>query len=299
MTSCSVAEPRRILVIRLGALGDFVQSFGPFAAIRAHHPAARVTLLTRAPYAPLAQLSPWFDTVEIYAKAGLIALRRQLRGFDMVYDLQTSRRSTSYFWIAGCPPWSGIGAFRRFVHRDPARNSRHTMDRQRDQLRDAGIMHVGAPRLDWLIERPIPDLPRPYALLVPGASPARPEKRWPADRYAALAGILAASGTTPVIIGGAADRPLAAQIGHAVDLAGQTDLPTLAALAHQAAFAVGNDTGPMHLAAAVGCRSVVLFGGASDPALTAPRLPDGTFATVVRAPHLADLPVDRVAAALP
>ncbi len=50
----------RILVIRLGALGDFVQSFGPFAAIRAHHPDANVTLLTTAPFAELARQAPWF-----------------------------------------------------------------------------------------------------------------------------------------------------------------------------------------------------------------------------------------------
>ena len=58
---------------------------------------------------------------------------------------------------------------------------------------------------------------------------------------------------------------------------------------------MGNDTGPMHLAAAVGCPCVVLFSADSDPALTAPR----GRVRVLRAPHLADLPVARVAAALP
>ncbi|WP_457848573.1 glycosyltransferase family 9 protein, partial [Staphylococcus aureus] len=58
-------------------------------------------------------------------------------------------------------------------------------------------------------------------------------------------------------------------------------------------------TGPMHLAAALGCPSVVLFGGASDPALTAPRYSDGGWPTVLREGDLASLAVDRVAAALP
>ena len=134
------SDPANILVIRLGALGDFVQSFGPFAAIRAHHPAARITLLTTAPYAKLAQAAPWFDAVLIDARpalhepGALRTLRRHLQGHDLVYDLQTSRRSTSYFWLAGCPPWSGIGAFRRFPHRDPARDVQHTLERQRGQL---------------------------------------------------------------------------------------------------------------------------------------------------------------------
>ncbi len=85
----------------------------------------------------------------------------------------------------------------------------------------------------------------------------------------------------------------------ALDLTGQTDLPKLAALAARAVLAVGNDTGPMHLAAALGCPCVVLFGPASDPALTAPRGPGGSWPVVLRVDNLADLSVDRVAAALP
>jgi len=61
---------------------------------------------------------------------------------------------------------------------------------------------------------------------------------------------------------------------------------------------VGNDTGPMHIAAAAGARCVVLFSGESDPDLTAPRGPGGEWPVVLRAPVLADLPMERVAAAL-
>ena len=93
----------RILVIRLGALGDFVQSFGPFAAIRAHHPDARITLMTTAPFSDIARRAPWFDEVAIDARPrwwdllGILRLRAALRGFDFVYDLQTSVRSSRYF----------------------------------------------------------------------------------------------------------------------------------------------------------------------------------------------------------
>ncbi len=298
-----------MLVIRLGAFGDFVQSFGPFAAIRAHHPGAAITLLTTEAYAKLASLAPWFDEVVVDRRPrladlpGLLALRGKLRGFDMVYDLQTSGRSTAYFWLAGCPPWSGIGHFRRFPHRDPQRDRLHTQDRQRGQLRDAGIVDIPKPNMEWLTRYPVPSLPRPYALLVPGASAGRPQKRWPAMQFGELARRIARGGTTPVLIGGEAETAIAAEIVKAtpqsINLVGRTDLIAVAALAHRAAYAVGNDTGPMHLAAAVGCRCIVLFGGASDPALTAPRAPDGAWSTVLRAPDLADLPVERVAAALP
>ena len=105
---------RDILVIRHGALGDFVLSFPAFAAIRARHRGARITLQTTAPFAALARAAPWFDAVVVDPRPswwnlpGLVAVRRQLRGHDFVYDLQTSGRSTRYFRLAGRPPWSGI-----------------------------------------------------------------------------------------------------------------------------------------------------------------------------------------------
>ena len=59
----------RLLVIKLGALGDFVQAMGPAAAIRAHHPDAEITLLTTAPFAELARAAPYFDRVWIDERA--------------------------------------------------------------------------------------------------------------------------------------------------------------------------------------------------------------------------------------
>ena len=294
---------KRILVIKLGALGDFVLAFGPFAAIRAHHPADRIVLLTTAPFVALAEASPWFDEVCVDRRPawwnlpGIAVLRRSLRGFDFVYDLQTSGRSGHYHRLAGRPPWSGIARHASHPDRDPRRNCLHTIDRQSGQLAAAGISKMPPPGLGWLAGTG-PVLPVPYALLVPGAAPHRPAKRWPADGFAALASVLEGQGLRPVVVGAAADRPLAERIRlqcpAALDMTGHTSLLELGGLAARAALAVGNDTGPMHLAAAAGCRSVVLFGGDSDPALTAPR----GRVTVLRAAKLADLPVARVAAAL-
>lgn len=308
----SAAPPggQRILVIRLGALGDFFLSFGPFAAIRAAHAADEITLLTTAPFAALARRAPWFDRVEVDARPalldlpGLLRLRRQLAGFQFVYDLQTSGRSGRYFALAGRPPWSGIAAGCSHPHANPRRDFLHTSERQREQLAMAGIADFPPPDLTWLPAGPSVELPAPYVLLVPGAAPGRPRKRWPAERYGALAALLAAGGLVPVVAGSAAETALATTIRAAcptaIDLTGQTTLADLPGLAAGAALAVGNDTGPMHVAAMVGCRCVVLFSADSDPALTAPRGPGGEWPVVVRAQHLADLPVqDVVAAAAP
>jgi len=298
----------RILVIRLGALGDFVLSFAAFAAIRAHHPGTDITLLTTAPFADLGRQAPWFDRVAIDARPswwnlpGLLRLRRQLRGFDRVYDLQTSARSSRYFVLAGRPPWSGIAPGCALPHANPARDAMHTLERQREQLEMAGITTSAPPDLSWLDGGAF-DLPIPFALLVPGAAPTRPRKRWPAEQFADLAGRLHARGAVPVVLGTAAETPLAAMIREkcpaARVLTGQTSIADIASLARRAAVAVGNDTGPMHLIAAIGCPSVVLFSADSDPALTAPRGPGGAWPTVLRVPDLADLTVERVAAALP
>nr|WP_283949634.1 glycosyltransferase family 9 protein [Limobrevibacterium gyesilva] len=295
------------MVIRLGALGDFVLSFGPFAAIRAQHPEAEITLLTTAPFAGLAGRAPWFDRVEVDARPqwwnlpGVLRLRRQLRGFDFVYDLQTSARSSNYFRLAGRPGWSGIAPGCSHPHANPLRDGMHTLERQREQLAMAGVTAFPAPDLAWLGGK-APELARPYALLVPGAAPHRPRKRWPAERYGALAEVLVARGVTPVVVGAAAEASLAAAIRavcpQAVDLTGRTAIADIHGLARNAALAVGNDTGPMHLAAASGCACVVLFSADSDPALTAPRGPDGAWPTLLRVADLSDLPVERVAEAL-
>ena len=296
----------RVLVIRLSALGDFVLSFGPFAAIRAHHPEAEITLLTTKPFAALAQASPWFDRVEVDTRPdwwNLPALRRlahQLRGFDFVYDLQTSARSQHYFRVAGRPPWSGIAPGCSHPQ-GPAREAMHTVERQRDQLHGAGIVHFPPPDLGFLTGRAVPDLPTDFAMLVPGAAPHRPAKGWPAERYGRLAAILAKQGLTPVVTGTETDlaATILAACPDAVDLTGRTHLADLFAVAARARLAVGNDTGPMHIAAAAGCPCVVLFSADSDPKLTAPRGPAGRWPVVLRVDGLADLPVERVAAALP
>jgi ADP-heptose:LPS heptosyltransferase len=296
---------RNILVIKLGALGDFVLAFHSFAAIRAHHPDARITLLTTPPFADFAGAAPWFDTIVTddrprwWDLPALLRLRRALRGFDMVYDLQTSGRSSWYHRLAGRPPWSGIAAGASHPHANPKRNAMHTLERQRDQLGMAGITDFPAPDLAWLTAVAFEPLPTPYAVLIPGAAPHRPRKRWPAPSFGALAEILARRGQTPVVVGAAQDAPLAAAIRKAspaaIDLTGRTNLRQLASVLAGASLAVGNDTGPLHLASAAGIPCIALFSADSDPALTRPR----GQVTVLSAANLADLPLQRVAEALP
>ncbi len=304
----TTAPRTNILVIKLSALGDVILSIGAFQAIRKHHPEARLTLLTTRPYARLAQASGCFDQVWVDARPpvwrpdGWLALGRRLRRarFDRVYDLQRSERSGWYFRLAGRPEW--VGAVAGCAHRyaPPRGRAPHIAEREAAQLAQVGIAPMAPPDLAFLTA----DIGRfglnpPYALLVPGSAPHRPAKRWPAARFAALARELAARGVTPVLLGTRVEAAELAEIAAACpearDLCGETGLEEIAALARAAALAVGNDTGPMHLIAAVGCPCLVLYSAASDPARTAPR---GSKVAVLQEHSLADLKLDRVLAAI-
>ncbi len=308
-----LAAPTKILVVKLGALGDIVQAMGAAAAIRAHHQGAEIVLLTTRPYAALMRQAPYFDKVWVDERprdpVGLWRLARRLRAdrFARVYDLSTRQRSALYFrlmrrpiWSHAGPEWSGI--VRGASHRQPdtpERRRMHTLDREADQLRWAGISGpVPAPDMSWaMTDVSRFELPADYLLLLPGAAPHRPEKRWPLEYFIALARRIAKAGLTPVVIGGPAEHELGAAIAAAVaearDLTGQTEFGDIVALGRGARRAIGNDTGPMHLAAVGGAPATVLYSAASDPALTAPRGPD---VVILRRADLADLSVEEVVA---
>ncbi|MFM7344316.1 MAG: glycosyltransferase family 9 protein [Tagaea sp.] len=302
----SLADYKNVLIVKLGALGDVVQSFGPVRAIRKAHPQARLVVLTAPAFADLFAADPDIDEVwrddrpHKFNLIDLLRLRARLRGrrFERVYDLQTSQRSNLYFKLMGPgrPEWSGIAPGCSHPHANPARDSMHTVDRQREQLAMAGIDEVPESDVSWLTaETGHFKLPEPYVLLVPGGAPTRPKKRWPVAKYAALAQELVAHGATPVVLGGKAEAELGQQIRAASprvrDLTGKTSFAELVALARGAGAAIGNDTGPMHLIARAKCPSIVLFGSDSDPALCAPRGPE---VAVMRRGNLDGLGVDEV-----
>ncbi|RAK64827.1 glycosyltransferase family 9 protein [Phenylobacterium kunshanense] len=310
----------RILVIKLSALGDFVLALAAMKQIRAAHPKAHITLLTTPPFEALAKICPYFNAVDTGGRpegfTQWMALRRRIRSasYDRVYDLQTSSHSNRIFQALrpAPPPWSGIALGCSMPHRNPLRNGMHTLERQADQLMYAGIWpdaptepgSAPPPDLSWVMkaappERPVPgaNKPRPYVMFVPGGSAHRPEKRWPVEKYSELARILYGRGFDIVVIGGPQETELAHAIQRSVprarDLTGRTDFAMIARLGAKAALAVGNDTGPLHLAAAGGAPTIVLFSKASDPALSAPR---GRVA-ILRSENLAELPVAQVAQA--
>lgn len=297
---------KKYLVIKHGALGDFILACGPFAAIRRRHPKSHIVLLTTAPYKALAESSPYFDEVWVDEKAKPTelakgwALIKRLREaqFKMVYDLQTSTRSSWYFRLIGRrkPLWSGIVDWCSHPHLNPKRIHMHTLDRQAEQLRLTKIKYVPKPKLDWLTgDISAYGLPDRFALLVPGGSAHRPEKRWSVEGFAKLGRFLRDRGITPVCIGTAAERAEIEAICRLCDgarsLCERTSFGQIAELARNAALAVGNDTGPMHIIAYAQCPTIVLFSEASDPQKCAPIAPKSRY---LQEENLKNLPADHV-----
>lgn len=274
---------RRILVIKLGALGDFIMAQPAFNALRTHHAQDELSLLTIPGLQELAARSGLFDRVELdplgRSPRGYWRMRRWLRheSFEFIYDLQGNNR-TRWYWrllFPDRPQWAG--PVRGCSHpRPPRPPGAHRTEWYRAQLAELGIVNGFLADNAWLNEDVSRfTLPPRHLLIAAGASAHRPGKRWPAQRYAELARALLNRGITPVLMGAAADVGVNGEISQIVagviDLTGQTSLFAIGGLARSALGAVGNDTGPMHVTAFVGCPTLVLFSAASDPGFVGPR----------------------------
>ena len=142
----------QILIIKLGALGDFIYSIGPMQAIRKHHPKAVLTLMTRPSFHELGTRIDIFDKIiideepKIWELLNIFRLRKILKSknFSRIYDLQTSDRTKFYYKLIGSRTrieWSGIVRGCSHYHHYERPTLIHTQDRQREQLRIAGIVN--------------------------------------------------------------------------------------------------------------------------------------------------------------
>jgi len=297
----------RILIIKHGAFGDVIQCDGALRDIREHHKDDEIVVLTTPPYRRIFERCPWVDSVMIDERAPRWRLdlmwqlgkRLKAEKFDMVYDLQNSPRTASYFrWFFQDTNWSGTAPGCSHPHRAKHPKKIRTLDRLAGQLKDAGVpvRHTRHPNVSWLAEDVTALLAeagvtRPYIVLIPGSSARHPQKRWP--YYAALAKRLIEDGQEVVIAPGPDELELAKEIP-GTKLYGPRGFINwfeFAGVLKGAAFVVGNDTGPTHLAAHIGAPGLALFG----PHMSAERtgIERENFAAIEVA-HLSALPIERV-----
>lgn len=285
--------PRRLLVIKWGALGDMIAATPALAALRHSFPEARITLLTNALMQQIAPAGTLADELLIHNERlhGLAAVRElgrvvrllRSRGFDTAVNLRwTSDRCAVLTRVSGAARRisSGpAGLLRLYTVRVPHPAGRyHEIHRNLDIARAAGatvtdenpVVHIPPEDERFAEEALATSALRPggFCVLHPGAS--RPHRAWPPDRFAAIAARLHSEmGLRTVVTWGPGERSLAASVAGAVPggalLSPETrTVGRLAALIRRGGIFLSNCTGPMNVAVAVRIPVVAIL-GSSDP----------------------------------
>jgi ADP-heptose:LPS heptosyltransferase len=267
---------KRVLVIKLGALGDVVIATSVLRRIQQYYPGGEIWLLTSEPFAPLFADWPGLH-VHASPRRGfwhMLQLLRWLRAqrFDAIFDLQSNDRTAVLCALSGVAMRVGNHPRFPYTHHPDTQHAREEPGFARLQLmlQSAGLpeaeprpyVPVGDPDRKlvqaWLREQRLE--PGQFVLMHAGASPRWPAKRWP--HYAALAQVLERHGLRVVWLGAAADRAVNTDLAKTagIDATNGFSIAALAELARHARFAVTNDSGPMHVLAVAGIPVYAFFG---------------------------------------
>jgi ADP-heptose:LPS heptosyltransferase len=289
---------RRILVARLGSLGDVVRTRFALPGLRELYPDARIDWLVEDRAASgLTGASEIDEVIAVPRRALRIdsALRlgteliRSLRAreYDLAVDFHSVLRSALPLWASRIPVRVGYGAaFARegaqhfFTHRvDPAARHVSRFERNAALVRFlGGTLGCARPALQLPDEDgELPGLPERFAVLHPGTSPTTLYKRWEPERYARVArGLAGEAGLRSVVTWGPVpgERECAEQVvaaaGGSAELGPRTQsLGVLLRLLGRASLFIGSDSGPLHLASLAG-RPIVAIFGPTDPVENAP-----------------------------
>jgi heptosyltransferase-1 len=287
--------PERILIIKPSAIGDIVHALPALARLRRHWPNARISWLVTPAYAALVENHPMIDEVihfdgnlwgrMWYSPAALADLVRFIgdlreKKFDLIVDFQGLLRSALIARMSGAGRRIGFSNAREGAvlfyteHVDCSWEEDHAVERY---LKIASALGCPEGPVEFplavddgdraIVASLIPG-GRPFAVLLPGTN--WETKRWPVERFAALVAPLRNRyGLDTVVAGARADAELTRQIPADVDLTGKLNLRQTTALLERAQLVVANDTGPMHLAAALG-RPLVTPYGPTSPRRTGP-----------------------------
>ena len=288
----------KILILKPSSLGDVIQALPVLRMIRRQLPSSRVHWWIDSNLAPLLEGDPDLEGTILFHRQGWrsaphwVELARTIlwmraQQFDYVLDLQSLARSGSIAWLANGARLIGMdepreGA-RGFYDQVVVRSSflTHAVDWY------LGVLPMMGLKVDWNIQwlpaRPAraraleekwPSGGSRWIVLQPGARWTN--KRWPAEHFSAVVRLLRKSDSRIrfVILGSDSDRPLASAIASAeadgcLDLSGQTTLPEMVEWVRRSELLISNDTGPMHVAAALSKPVVAIF-GPTEPHRTGP-----------------------------
>ncbi len=303
--SVAPPTPGRILIIKPSSLGDIVHALPVLSALRQSYPKAHIAWMVASSFRSLLDGHPLLDEVIPFDRArygrmwrdpgaGLAFWRfvREVRSrrFDLILDLQGLMRSGLLSLFSGARRRIGFsdareGAWCCYTHRvNPGARGVHAVEKNLRVLAALGLpahvpqfpLHVGAADRQVahrLLAQAGLEPGREFIAVMPGTRWS--SKLWPLEHLAGLIDALHAEQEARCVLFGAPDETgLAETVRGAcrslpLDLVGRTNLPELTALLSQARLAISNDSGPMHIAAALGTPLVALF-GPTNPARTGP-----------------------------
>jgi ADP-heptose:LPS heptosyltransferase len=289
--------PRNILVIDFGQLGDVVLSLPALRAIREKFPEARITIAVGKPGAPIIDLSGYSDATIVVDRVALrdgskmlavfrigrIVKEVRRARFDFVIDLHSLSETNLLGFLSGAPrrlyarrPGRSLDYLANFHPKPPVEDNRptkHAIDRYLDVLIPLGIKDAPrVPRLrtqaemdasvEQLLEKERANTRVPLVGLFPGAG--HPGRRWPLPRFAELAERLARNdGVRIVLFAGPEEREMVKEMKmtfpRQIIIFDRLSIPQLASALARLSVFVSNDTGPMHIATAVGTSVVALL----------------------------------------
>ena len=284
-SSVSASSERRVLVISPGWIGDAIMSMPAVQQFQASHPEAIISVLSKPNLRSLWRMNPVVRQQLTYAGTWATTTAIQRRAFHEAYLFPNSVRSALLPWLAAVPERVGFaGHWRRWlltrIATAPTAPTHQHQSWEYAAILSATASSLPQPRLDIPMmmrsqaEQRVSGLAHPLIGLLPGAARG-PAKRWPVERFAETAKTLCTqTGGGLLLMGGVADTnscaTIAAAVGHqALNVAGSTAIPEWAALLALCDVVLCNDSGGMHLAAAVGAPVVAIF-GITDPARTGP-----------------------------
>jgi heptosyltransferase-1 len=291
--------PRRILIVLLGSIGDVVRALPLLGRLRRGYPAAHIAWAVEPKSRSVLEGHRWLDELIVYprdeAPWSFLRFLRQVRNrrFDLVLDLQRHLKSGITTWVSGAPHRLGFA-------RENAKEFNHLFSNQHIPFQPpmrlkllqyqafADTLKLAPGPIEFGLEPAAEELAFARELLAAAPAPRLGiilGSSWPSRWYfpeaiAAVAREIARpaadlAGLHSVLLGGPAEARLASQVSACVpklpllNLVGRTSLRQLGAVFTQCAAAFGPDSGPMHIAAAVGCPVVSLW-GATAPERSAP-----------------------------
>jgi lipopolysaccharide heptosyltransferase I len=272
------AAPQRLLVIRLSAFGDVIHTIPAVVALREALPHIEIAWAVEPPYAELvetvARVKPIRVSLKRWSLARIGAAWRDVRGFSTAIDFQGLIKAALIARASGAAERYGFA--RDVIREKPAAwfvnrpatidRSKHVVEWNVELARTFAPAIARVPEVDFtpFASDPRGELARVAnrVVLLPGAGKAG--KQWPVERFAELARRL---GSDALVVWGPGEEPLARAIG--AEVAPATNFRELAFVLKSARRVIGADTGPLHLAAALGTPLIGLY-GPTDPARNGP-----------------------------